>query len=211
RMVEIGRKQRLRLKLAQRITDQYPTDRDRHTSATIPDCRLGIDFDLTLPPTVPVFDLDLRPLRFRVVEHLLWRRAARPFDPWSSGLSLPAFGGRIVKLRIQTQTRDQIEPRRATDKVKQIQYGEAAIAHENHVSTGQPTNDQLNDLPGAIGQPLMPTLALGVVSLRGAKHSQKWQPPDATGPRDRDQQHAAQPSQPTRLDKVRVRGTNRVT
>src|SRR5262245_38122280 len=210
RMVEVCRQQRLRLELTQRITDQYPTDWNRHISATIPDCRLGIDFDFTLLPTVPVFDLDLRPLRFRVVEHLLWRRAARPFDPRSSGLSLPAFGRRIVKLRIQAQTRDQIEPRRATDKVKQIQHGEAAIAHENHVSTGQPTTDQLNDLPGAIGQPLMPTLALGVVPLRGAKHSQEWQPPDATGPRDRDQQHAAQPSQATCLDEVRMRGTNRI-
>src|SRR5262245_4081972 len=210
RMVEVGRKQGLRIKLTQRIADQHPTDRDRQVSAAIPDRRLGVDFDFALLPAVPMIDLNLRPLRFRVVEHLLWRRAARAFYTWAACLPGFAFGRRVVKLRVQPQTRDQIDPWCATDKVKQIEHGEATIAHENHISTGQPAGDQLNDLPGAIGQPLMPTLALGVVSLRRAKHSQKWQPPDATGPRDRDQQHAAQPSQPTCLDKVRMRGTNRI-
>ena len=42
-------------------------------------------------------------------------------------------------------TCDQSDPRRATDKVKQVQHGEAAIAHENHISTGQGAGDQLND------------------------------------------------------------------
>src|SRR5262249_60801668 len=94
--------------------------------------------------------------------------------------------------------------------VNQSKTAKAAMAHENHISTRQEACDQLNDLPGAIGQPLMPTLALGVVSLRWAKHSQEWQPPDATGPGDLNQQHATQPPQPTCLDKVRVRGANRI-
>ncbi|HEY8459337.1 MAG TPA: hypothetical protein VIM99_03100, partial [Blastocatellia bacterium] len=55
----------------------------------------------TLLPAVPLFDLDLRPLRFRIVEYLLWRRAPRPFDPWSSGLSLLAFGRRVVVSRFE--------------------------------------------------------------------------------------------------------------
>ena len=63
RMREIGRQQRLRVKLTQRIADQYPTDRDWHIPAAIPDCGLGIDFDLALLPAVPMIDLDLRPLR----------------------------------------------------------------------------------------------------------------------------------------------------
>src|SRR5215510_12894621 len=67
RMVEVGRQQRLRLKLTQRITDQYPTDRDRYIPAAVPDGSLGVDFDLALLPAVPMIDLDLRPLRSRIV------------------------------------------------------------------------------------------------------------------------------------------------
>jgi hypothetical protein len=38
----------------------------------------------TLLPAVPMFDRDLRPLRFAIVEYLLLRRAARPFYPRAS-------------------------------------------------------------------------------------------------------------------------------
>ena len=114
-MVEVGRKQRLGLKLTQRIADQYSTDWDRHVSRTIPDCRLGVDFDLALLSAVPMPDLDLRPLRFRIVEYLLWRRATRAFHSRAACLPGIAFGGRVVKLRVQTQTRDQRDPRHATD------------------------------------------------------------------------------------------------
>src|SRR5215470_8079232 len=66
-MPEISRQQRPRLKLTQRIADQHPADRDRHVSAAIPDCRLGVDFDFALLPAVPMIDLDLRPFRLAIV------------------------------------------------------------------------------------------------------------------------------------------------
>lgn len=179
RMIEIGRQQGLRFTLTRRIADQHPTNWDRHISTTIPDCRLGIDFDFTPLSAVPVCDLNLRPFRFRNLESLLRRRC------------------------------DQSDPWRTAHQVKQIKRGKATIAHKNQISTRQEACDQFNDLPGAVGHPLMPTLALGVAPLRWAKHCQEWQPPDATGPGgDRDQQHATQPPQPTCLDKVRVRGAN---
>jgi hypothetical protein len=77
-MPEVGRQQRLRLKLTQRIAAQHITDRDRHIPSTLPDGGLGVDFDFALLPPVPVFNLNLRPLRFRIVESLLWRRSDFP-------------------------------------------------------------------------------------------------------------------------------------
>src|SRR5262245_54679630 len=59
RMLESGRQQRLRFKLAHRIADQHQTDRDWHTSATVPNGSLSIDFDYALLPAVPMIDLDL--------------------------------------------------------------------------------------------------------------------------------------------------------
>jgi hypothetical protein len=59
RILEIGRQQRLRFKLTQWVADQHPTDRDWHTSATVPNGSLGVDFDHALLPAVPMIDLDL--------------------------------------------------------------------------------------------------------------------------------------------------------
>src|SRR5262249_36100711 len=106
RMPEVGRQQRLRLKLTQRIADQHPTDRDWHIPTTVPDGGLGIDFDYAFFPTIPMIDLDLRPLSFRIVEHLLWRRAARAFHTRASSLPSFSFGGWVVQLGVQSQPRD---------------------------------------------------------------------------------------------------------
>src|SRR5215813_508481 len=210
RMIKIGRKQRLRIKLTQRIADQHPTDRGRHIPAAVPDGGLGVDFHFALLPAVPMIDLKLRPLRFRIVQYLLRRRAARAFHTWASILPGFSFGRRVVKLGVQTQPRDQIDSWRAADKIKQIQDGETAIANEDKISIRQPAGNQLNDLPGAIRQPLMPTPTLRVITLRWAQHCQEWQSPNTTRPRNVDQEHRAQPTEPTRLDEVGVRGANRV-
>jgi hypothetical protein len=61
------------------IADQHPTNRDRHVPATVLDVSLGVDFDLALLPALPMIALNLRPLRFRITERLLWIRAARAF------------------------------------------------------------------------------------------------------------------------------------
>lgn len=72
-------------------------------------------------------DLDLGPLRFRIVERLLWRRAACAFHTRASGLPDFAFGRRVVELRAQTQPRDQIDTGRAAHQVKQVKHGKAAV------------------------------------------------------------------------------------
>src|SRR5215475_3924841 len=210
RMIEIGRQQRLRLKLTHRITDQHPTDRDWHIPTAIPDCGLGIDFDFALLPAVPMIDLDLRPLRFRIVEYLLWRRAARAFHSWASSLPGFSFWRRVVKLGVESQPRDHIDSWRAADKIKQIQDGETAVANEDNLPIRQPSSDQLDDLPGAIGQALMPALLPLVIALGWAQNRKERQSPDATCPRDLDQKHRTKPAEPARLDEMRLRRANRI-
>src|SRR5215475_96888 len=210
RMREIGRQQRLRFKLAQRIADQHPTDRDWHTPATVPDGGLGIDFDFALLPAVPMIDLDLRPLRFRIVEYLLWRRAARASHSWPSSLPGFSFWRRVVKLGVESQPRDHIDSWRAADKIKQIQDGETAVANEDNLPIRQPSSDQLNDLPCAIGQALMPALSPLVIALGWAQNRKERQSPDATRPRDFDQKHRTKPAEPARFDEMRVRRANRI-
>src|SRR5215475_4497447 len=211
RMIEIGRQQRLRLKLTQRITNQHPTDRDWHISAAVPDGGLGIDFDHTLLPAVPMIDLDLRPLRFRFVEHQLWGRSSRAFHTWASSLPGFSFRGWVVKLGVESQPRDHVYACCAADKIKQIQNGEAAIAKEDNLPIRQPSSDQLDDLPSAIGQPLMTALLLLVIALGGAQNRKERQSPNATRPRNLDQKHRTKPAESARLDEMRLRRANRIT
>src|SRR5262245_26989108 len=210
RMPEIGRQQCLRLKLTQRIADQHPTNRDWHMLAAIPDGGLGVDFDYPLLPTVPMINLDLCPLRPWIIERLLWRRAARAFHTRASSLPGFSFRRRVVKLGIESQPRDHIDSWRAADKIEQIQNGETAVTNEDKMTIRQPSNDQLNDLPGAIGQPLMPALLPLVIALGWAQNRKEWQSPDATCPRDLDQKHRTQPAESARLDEMRLRRANRI-
>src|SRR5262245_3305099 len=207
-MPEVGRQQRLRLKLTRRIADQHPTDRDWHIPATVPDRRLGVDFDYALLPAVPMINLDLRPLRSRIIEHLLWRRATRAFHAWATHLPSFSFGGRVAELGVQSQPRYQIYSWRAADKIKQIQNGETAVADEDKMPIRQPSSDQLDDLPGAIGQPLMPALLPLVIALGWAQYRKERQAPDAARPRDLDQKHRTQPAESARLYEMRLRRAN---
>ena len=86
-----------------------------------------------------MIDLDLRPLRFRIVEYLLWRRAARAFHSWASSLPGFSFGGWVVKLGVESQPSDQIYSWSAADKIKQIQNGETAVADEDKMPIRQPS------------------------------------------------------------------------
>src|SRR5215510_3115826 len=210
RMPEISRQQRLRLKLTPWVADQHPTNRGWHIPAAIPDGGLAVDFDYALLPAVPMIDLDPLPLRFRIVEDLLWRRAARAFHAWASSLPGFSFGSRVVKLGVESQSRDHIYSWSAADKIKQIQYGETAVADEDKLPIRQPSSDQLDDLPGAIGQPLMPALLPSVIALGWAQNRQERQSPDAARPRDLDQEHRTQPAEPARLDEMRLRRANRI-
>lgn len=121
--------------------------------------------------------------------------------------SLPgfSFGGRIVKLGVQSQPRDQIYSWSAADKIKEIQNGETAVADENKISIRQPSSDQLDDLPGAIGQPLMPALPPLIIALGWAQNRKERQSLDAARPRDLDQKHRTQPAESARFDEMRLR------
>src|SRR5262249_34631908 len=151
---------------------------------------------------------DLRPLRSRIIEYLLWRRATRAFHAWADHLPGFSFGGRVVELGVKSQPRDQIDSWRAADKIKQIQNGETAVADEDKMPIRQPSSDQLDDLPGAIGQPLMPALLPLVIALGWAQNRRERQAPDAARPGDLDQKHRTQPAESARLYEMRSQRPN---
>jgi hypothetical protein len=64
--------------------------------------------------------------------------------------------------------------------------------------------------PCLLDQALMRSSAFRVVTFRWTQDRQEWQSPDRFCQRNLDQQHAAEPTQATGFDKVRVRRSNRV-
>src|SRR5262249_34363940 len=69
RMPEVGRQQGLRPKPTRRMADKHPPVGEWHIPATVPAGGLGVAFDYALLPAVPMINLDLRPLRSRIIEH----------------------------------------------------------------------------------------------------------------------------------------------
>src|SRR6185295_3538313 len=74
----------------------------------------------------------------------------------------------------------------------------------------QPACDQLDHLRSPLGQLLVRSAQLRIVTLGRTEYGQKGQPPDTTGPRDLNQQHTAQPAQAAGFDKVRMAGADRI-
>src|SRR5919109_3815815 len=95
RMVGVGRKKRLWLIFALWVADQHPTNRNWLMSAFVPNTGLAIDFDLPFTTTVPILDLNFGPRRLRIIQALLWRRAASTFDSRPPILSRFSLRSRI--------------------------------------------------------------------------------------------------------------------
>lgn len=62
RVRKIRRHQRLRLKLAERVTHNQPADSNRRLTALVPDGCLAMHLDFALAASIPLRDLDFRPL-----------------------------------------------------------------------------------------------------------------------------------------------------
>ena len=93
---------------------------------------------------------------------------------------------------------------------QEIQRGEAAVAQQHDLAPGQPAACLERHLPRPVGQLLVPPAALAAVALRRCQRGQERQRPDAPRPRDRGQEHQAQPAQAAGLDEVALRGADRV-
>src|SRR5262245_38464708 len=209
RMIGVRRNKGLGVEFALWVAYQHPMNQDRLVSRFVPHTGFAIDLDLSFTATVPILNLDFRPPRLRIIQALLWRRAASAFDSRPPILPRFAFRSRIPQLRIHSQSCNQAGLRREADTTKQIQRSKTAIPYKVQLSMGQPASDQLNCLPGPLGQILMPSFALGQVAFRWTQDRQERQSPDRFGPRDLDQQHATEPTQATGFDKMRMGRSHR--
>lgn len=101
RVVPVCRKQRLRVELFVRITNQHPTNLHWRQPAVIPNRRLCANFYLTPPDAIPVVNLKFRPSRLWTHKHLIECWPTRTFDARASVLSWFSLRSRVIERRIQ--------------------------------------------------------------------------------------------------------------
>src|SRR5262249_52331721 len=135
---QFGRQQCLRLKLSQRITDQNPTNLNRWLTTVIPDSRLSANFDGPSPIAIPVVNLQLPPLGFRVRQNLLQRRTTFALEPRTPSPVGRTSRRRIIKGGIQTKPGDQAHARQSTHQLEQGERRKAAVSNKDQSSIRQP-------------------------------------------------------------------------
>src|SRR5262249_3095109 len=107
RVRQFGRQQCLWLKLSLRVADQHPSyDYARVVRSTPPQRRFGADFNGPFALAIPVFDLQFRPNRLGIGQHILQGWSPIAFDAWPTSLSRPTSGRRIKEGSIQPQSRN---------------------------------------------------------------------------------------------------------
>src|SRR4051794_16556475 len=103
-----------------------------------------------------------------------------------------------------------IAPPLTPDIAQELDGGKAAVPHRDHPPSWQPAYRLQQPLPGPVGQLLMPVTSLSGIAFGGREHGQEGQSPHAPGPRDRGEQHHAQPAQAAGFDKVAMAGPHRI-
>src|SRR5689334_14107021 len=205
--VQVGAQEGLWLFLTLWIAHQHPADRHLH-AGVMPERRAGGDVEPALASAIPAIDPDPAPGCGGIGQPLSQAWLPSAFDPWSSERAgLPGWG-RLVQAGVEPQSRDhaQVPPHIA----QEFDGGEAAVPHRDHAPSWQPAYRLQQPLPGPIGQLLVLPAVLAAPVLGGCEHGQEGQSPDATGPRDRSEQHHAQPAQAAGFDEMAMAGPNRI-
>src|SRR3954463_2825881 len=162
------------------------------------------------PPAIPTRHRDALPLRSRVDQRRGEARQALALGPGPPARPGLAGRGWFVEGSIEAQARDTGYAV-AGQRRQEFQGRKGAVADQHQLPPGQPAAGLQYHLPRPVRECLVSPPALPTATLRGRERGQEWQRPHPSGPRDRRQEHQAQPAQAAGLDEKRLRRTHRVT
>ena len=176
----------------------------------IPNAGSGGDFNLAFLFTIPFLDGEALPSGAFIFGNFFQSRQAFPF------LARPSHGtwcilDRLIQGSIHAKAHDGSHRIfQLAQPKKELNHGKTTIPDDHQLPLGQPTASLKNHLPGPLGELLVLARFALVVPFGRCQYSQEWQSPGATRPGNRGEQHQAQPTQTTRLDKVAMARTNRI-
>ncbi len=208
--VEIGAQQGLRLEALLGIADNHPADGHHGFSAVAPDSGAGGDFDFSFLFAIPLLHREPLPTHMFVFGNLFQGRQALALFARATYLPRLILGW-FIESRIHAKAHDHrhwvfelAQPK------KQLNYGKTTVGHDDQLALGQPAAGLEHHLTSPFGELLMPASLALIVPFRRRQHREKGQCPSASSPRNRRQQHQAQPTQSTGFHKVTVTGTDRI-
>src|SRR4051812_48070175 len=161
-------------------------------------------------PAIPTRHRDALPLRSRVDQRRGEARQALALGPGPPARPGLAGRGWFVEGSIEAQARDTGYAV-AGQRRQEFQGRKGAVADQHQLPPGQPAAGLQCHLPRPVRECLVSPPALPTATLRGRERGQERQRPHPSCPRDRRQEHQAQPAQAAGLDEKRLRRTHRVT
>ena len=205
---EIRAQQGLRLEPLLRIADDDPADGQSRFADMKPHCGAGREFDLAFLFAIPFMNGELFPLRALVFGNLLKCRQTLTFFARAASLPQGVFGGRI-------ESRIHVKANNHGHRVfelaqlpKQLNHGKTAVGHHDQLAFRQPSASLKDPLTSPFRKLFMPANFALIIPLRRRQDRQERQGPGASSPRDRRQQHQAEPAQTTGFDKMSMRRSN---
>src|SRR5215207_8152500 len=164
---KIGAEERLGPELCSGVSDEHPTQRHGGQARAVPNSGIGDHLYRTLPFAVPVAHRDGPPDGGRVFGNDREVRQPLTFEARSSHLAGVAWWSRFVKSGIQAQAGNQGDRvSQALAAVEQLERGVGAIGDGDYLALWVPASHQKKQLPGPIGQLLVPLALLFGVTLR---------------------------------------------
>src|SRR5215212_3691218 len=168
---KIGAKKRLDPELSARVSDQHPTQRHGGQARAVPDSGIRDYLYQTLFFAVPVAHRDCPPDSGRIFGNDREVRQPLAFEARSSHLAGVAWWSRFVKSSIQAQAGNEGDRVSQTSAaVEQLERGVGAIGDGDDLALWVPASHQKKQLPGPIGQLLVPLALLFGVTLRVGQH-----------------------------------------
>ncbi len=138
-------------------------------------------------------------------------RQAAALHARATALARAARRGRFVEGGVQAQPGDDGDRVAQAGAAGQQRDGRvAAIGDDDEQTLREPAAQEQQRLPRPIGQLLVATAARAVVPLGRGEDGQERQGPGPPRPRDRHEEHQAEPAQPAHLHEVALAGSDRV-
>ena len=207
----IGADQCLRSHLAERISDQYPSDMHGRSSPAIPDCGLGCNLQCACRPVLPGHRYP-GPGHIGVVQECDGRGQSLSLQAWPTYLPGQSGWSGLEERSIESESADEGDwLAQGLAAVQEFERRVSPVGHDDYAAVWQPAAQLDNHLACPVGDLLVWATHLLMVALCWSQCSQNRQCPGAMRPGDVCQPHQADPAQSACSDQMRLGGAHGVS
>ena len=200
--LSIGADQCLRSHLAERVSDEYPSDMHGRSSPAIPDGCIGCNIQCACRPVLPGHRYP-GPGHISVVEEFDGRGQSLSLQAWSSNLPGHSGWSGLEERSIEPESADEGDwLAQGLTAVQESERCVPSVRYDDYAPVGQPAAQLDNHLARPVCDLLVWASHLLMIALCRSQRSHNGQRPGAIRPGDVRQPHQADPAQSARPDQV---------